>query len=90
MPLALTDNQLYTVMVAARDLPASKRRVLLEAVAVKLRDQPKFSDADLASAVRTALAAIRESVAKVGASSGKSGPLKVHRRRPLSGSNYVP
>jgi hypothetical protein len=60
MPLALTDNQLDQVMVAARDLPASKRCALLEAVAIELREHPKFSDTDLDRAMRNALAAIRE------------------------------
>jgi hypothetical protein len=46
--------------LAARDLPASKRCALLEAVAIELREHPKFSDTDLDRAMRNALAAIRE------------------------------
>jgi hypothetical protein len=71
MPLALSDNQLRAVMVATRDLPAAKRCALLEAVATELRHRLHFTDAELAAALRAALAAVREAAAQVGASSAR-------------------
>jgi hypothetical protein len=54
--LALNDHQLKLVMTAAAYLPVERRGAFLETVAAELHDRP----ADLAAAVRQALAALRE------------------------------
>jgi hypothetical protein len=62
--LALSDDQLQTVMVAASGLPAEKRGVFLERVAARLRlHGPRFTDADLGAAIRAALIGLVQSAA---------------------------
>jgi hypothetical protein len=53
--LALSDNQLRIITAAAANIPVERRSAFLEAVAAELHDRP----ADLAAAVRMALAAMR-------------------------------
>jgi hypothetical protein len=56
--LALRNNQLACVMTAAATLPVKARDAFLKHLADQLPDG--FTDAELDSAVRAALAAIRE------------------------------
>ena len=55
MPLALTDNGLKLVMVAARGLPPEKRSVFLERLAAQLARIRRPGDADVERAAHTAL-----------------------------------
>jgi hypothetical protein len=61
--LALTDDQLAMVMVAAGGLPVEKRGLFLEQVAARLMLRDRFNDADLDDAVRVALRRLIESAA---------------------------
>jgi hypothetical protein len=62
--LALSDDQLATVMTAAGSVPVEKRSVFLERVAAKLRLRgPHFSDADLGAAIQAALTGLIQSAA---------------------------
>jgi hypothetical protein len=53
--LALTDEQLKVVMIAASGLPPEKRSVFLERVAARLQLRGSFTADDLAKAIRAAL-----------------------------------
>ncbi len=53
--LALSDNQLATVMTAAGKLPAEKRGLFLERVVARLSLIPRFTAAGFDDAVRLAL-----------------------------------
>jgi hypothetical protein len=62
--VALTDNQLSAIMAAASPLPPEKRSVLLERTAAHLqlygrRSGRRFSDTDVACAVRASLLGLR-------------------------------
>ena len=61
--LALTDDQLAMVMVAAGGLPVEKRGLFLERVAARLVRRGRFTDADLDEAVRVALRELIQSAA---------------------------
>jgi hypothetical protein len=61
--LALTDDQLAMVMVAAGGLPVEKRGPFLERVAARLAPRGRFTDADLNEAVRVALRELIQSAA---------------------------
>jgi hypothetical protein len=62
--LALSDDQLATMMTAAGSLPAEKRSVFLERVAARLRLRgPRFTDADLNAAIQAALPGLIQSAA---------------------------
>ena len=62
--LALSDDQLATVMTAAGSVPVEKRSVFLERVAAKLRLRgPHFSDADLGAAIQAELTGLIQSAA---------------------------
>jgi hypothetical protein len=62
--LALSDEQLQTVMIAAGPLPPEKRGVFLERVAARLRLRGhRFTDADLDRAIRSALQGLIQSAA---------------------------
>ena len=50
--LALSDDQLTTVITAASGLPVEKRSVFLERIAARLQLRgPHFTDADLGAAI---------------------------------------
>ena len=53
--LALSDNQLATVMTIAAKLPAEKRGLFLERVVARLSLLPRFTAAEFDDAVRLAL-----------------------------------
>ena len=55
--LGLTDNQLDTVMDAARTVPVEKRDLYLQRIAARLalRGRGNFRDADVADAAKEAL-----------------------------------
>jgi hypothetical protein len=53
--LALSDDQLATVMIAAADLSPEKRAVFLERVAARLHLRGSFTSDDLAKAISAAL-----------------------------------
>jgi hypothetical protein len=61
--LALDDDQLAVVMLAASGLDPEKRSVFLERVAARLRLQPRFTDDDLDKAIRMALIGLAHSSA---------------------------
>jgi hypothetical protein len=53
--LALSDDQLATVMTAAGSLSVEKRSTFLERVAARLQLRgPRFTDADLSDAIQAA------------------------------------
>jgi hypothetical protein len=52
--LALSDNQLATVLTAAGKLPAEKRGLFLERVVARLSLLPSFTAAEFDDAVRIA------------------------------------
>ncbi len=53
--LALSDNQLDTVLTAADKLPTEKRGVFLQRVVARLSLYPRFTAAEFAEAVQLAL-----------------------------------
>jgi hypothetical protein len=53
--LALSDDQLSTVMTAADKLPVEKRGVFVERVIARLGLYPRFTAAEFADAVQLAL-----------------------------------
>ena len=53
--LGLTDNQLQSVMDAARTLPVERRDTFLQRVGAMLRMRGKFSDGDVTDVVTLAL-----------------------------------
>jgi hypothetical protein len=53
--LALSDTQLAAVMTAADNLPAEKRGVFLERVVARLGLLPRFTAAEFADAMHSAL-----------------------------------
>jgi hypothetical protein len=53
--LGLTDNQLQSVMDAARTLPVERRDTFLQRVGAMLRMRGRFSDTDVADVVQLAL-----------------------------------
>jgi hypothetical protein len=62
--LALNDDQLQTVMLAARGLSPEKRSLLLERIAARLQLYGlRFTDADFDAAVRLALTRLIQSAA---------------------------
>jgi hypothetical protein len=61
--LALSDDQLATVMTAASSLPVEKRSLFLERVAARLRLHRRFTDADLGAAIQAALTGLIQSAA---------------------------
>ena len=61
--LALNDDQLAVIMVAAGNLPVDKRGTFLERVAARLRLLDRFDDSNLDDAVRGALRGLSESAA---------------------------
>jgi hypothetical protein len=61
---ALSDDQLAMVMIAAGGLEVEKRSVFLERVAARLRlHGPRFTDADLGTAIPAALTGLIQSAA---------------------------
>ena len=62
--LALSDEQLTTVITAAGGLPVEKRSVFLERIAARLQLRgPHFTDADLGTAIQAALTGLIQSAA---------------------------
>jgi hypothetical protein len=62
--LALSDQQLAAVMIAAGPVPPEKRGLFLERIAARLRLLRRFDDAELDQAVALALCGlIQESAA---------------------------
>ena len=62
--LALSDDQLATVMTAASSLSVEKRSTFLEGVAACLQLRgPRFTDADLNAAIQAALPGLIQSAA---------------------------
>ena len=62
--LALSDDQLTTVITAASGLPVEKRSVFLERIAARLQLRgPHFTDADLGTAIQAALTGLIQSAA---------------------------
>ena len=62
--LALSDEQLTTVITAAGGLPVEKRSVFLERIAARLQLRgPHVTDADLGAAIQAALTGLIQSAA---------------------------
>jgi hypothetical protein len=62
--LALSDDQLATVMTAAGSLSVEKRSTFLERVAARLQLRgPRFTDADLSAAIQATLTGLMQSAA---------------------------
>jgi len=55
MPLALSDSQLNTVMMAAADLPPEKRSLYLERIGAMMNARGRFNDTDVAEVAKLAL-----------------------------------
>ena len=55
MPLALSDSQLNTVMMATADLPPEKRSLYLERVGAMMNERGRFNDTDVAKVAKLAL-----------------------------------
>lgn len=58
MPIALTDQQLTTVMQTAKNLSPDKRDTFLQRIAATLQRQRQFNDDDVARACTMALAGL--------------------------------
>jgi hypothetical protein len=63
MPLALTDNGLKLVMVAARGLPIEKRSTYLERIAAQLARVRRPTDVGVEQAARIALRGLMQAPA---------------------------
>ena len=53
--ISLSDQQLATVMDAARALPPEKRMLLLQRIAARLQLRGRFTDDDVSEAAQAAL-----------------------------------
>jgi hypothetical protein len=64
MMFGLNDHQTAVVVAAASKLPAEKVDTFLQRVAAQLHQYGRFSDADLADAIRRALVGLVHSAAR--------------------------